>query len=382
MRKCLALSIVRRRFFEQMGWASLRRTAYLVFFLPLILIGSAYPSKSASALAAWALEREGVLQLRTSVNTPLKASFQSSDSVKGIRVWIDFPGELTRPRTLLGSGPVREIRLGKPKRGVTRLVIEFKKSVYLDPSKLKLIGISPDRWKLKFLGLPLRGLSRIGEGDLTAFSSRDRDWVKAKPLISGQTSFNSSGLPWVPRGRFRVVIDPGHGGPDSGAVGIGGIRETDVVLDISLEVAKFLEAKGVIVNLTRTSEVDLGLFPRVAIANRAGADAFVSIHANATRNRRRDVNGIETFYFSGFRGLSLSKHIQKQVLKVSPGSPDRGVRRARFFVIRRTRMPAALVETGFVTGRLDAPRLAKASHRRELAFAIAKGILNYLQGLS
>lgn len=69
------------------------------------------------------------------------------------------------------------------------------------------------------------------------------------------------------------------------------------------------------------------------------------------------------------------------MLNVSRGSPDRGVRRGRFFVIRRTTMPSALVETGFVTGGIDAPRLANASHRRRLALAIAAGILEYLQGV-
>ena len=191
--------------------------------------------------------------------------------------------------------------------------------------------------------------------------------------------WSSINLPSFKRGRFLVVIDPGHGGPDSGAVGIGGVRETDIVLEISLQVARILESKGVKVRLTRNSEVDLDLPPRVAIANRLRANAFVSIHANASRSRHRDVNGIETFYFSGTRAYSLSSKIQKELLKVSPSSPDRGVRKGRFYVIRRTNMPAALVETGFVTGKLGSPRLAKSSHRRNVAFAIAKGILIYLK---
>ncbi|CAI8173735.1 MAG: N-acetylmuramoyl-L-alanine amidase LytC [Prochlorococcus marinus str. MIT 9215] len=133
--------------------------------------------------------------------------------------------------------------------------------------------------------------------------------------------------------------------------------------------------------MTRTAEVDVDLPPRVAIANRMGATAFVSIHANAISMSRPDVNGIETFYFSDPRSGRLAAHIQRQVLNVSPGSPNRGVRRGRFFVIRRTTMPSILVETGFLTGRIDAPRLATAAHRRKLALAIATGILNYLQGV-
>ena len=83
-------------------------------------------------------------------------------------------------------------------------------------------------------------------------------------------------MPNVPRGRFRVVIDPGHGGPDPGAIGIRGVRETDVVLDVSLQVAQLLEARGVQVIMTRTADVDVDLPPRVAIANRVGATAFVA----------------------------------------------------------------------------------------------------------
>ncbi len=356
-----------------------RRLAFfLAAFLPLPCFLIGMPSRSASALAAWALGSDGILQLRTSVGADLKAFIQSADAERGLRIWIDFPGELSRPRKIPGNGPVRQVRLGKPYKGTTRLVFEFRKDVALKTSKLKLVGTSPDRWKLNLIGLPTRNLRRIGEGDLTAFSSNA--WPKQQEVRSQVGNF--SYLPSVPKGRYRVVIDPGHGGPDSGAVGISKLRETDVVLDVSLQVARLLEGKGIKVNLTRTSEVDLDLPPRVAIANKLKADVFVSIHANASRNNKRDVNGIETFYFSGYKGFNLSRSIQKQVLLVSPGSPDRGVRQGRFFVIRRTNMPASLVEIGFINGGIDGPRLATSSHRRKIAFAIATGILKYLQGVS
>jgi len=118
--------------------------------------------------------------------------------------------------------------------------------------------------------------------------------------------------------------------------------------------------------------------PRVSIANNTDADIFVSIHANASRGKRRDINGLETFYYRGWRGRLLAKRIQKQILRVSPGSPDRGVKQGRFYVIKNTKMPAVLVEIGFLTGRLDARRLEKATHRKRVAYAIAKGILEYL----
>jgi len=185
-------------------------------------------------------------------------------------------------------------------------------------------------------------------------------------------------LPEVKRNKFEVVIDPGHGGPDPGAIGIGGIRETDVVLEVSKIIKNLLSEKGVKVRLTRTNDVDLDLPPRVSIANNTDADIFVSIHANASRGKKRNINGLETFYYNGWKGRLLAKKIQKQILRVSPGSPDRGVKQGRFYVIKNTSMPAVLVEIGFLTGRLDARRLEKAAHRKRLAYAIAKGILEYL----
>ena len=202
------------------------------------------------------------------------------------------------------------------------------------------------------------------------------DW---KPFITevGEEDYSRKEF----KNKFSVVIDPGHGGTDPGAIGIAGIRETDVVLEVSKIVKKLLSEKGVKVRLTRINEVDLDLPPRVSIANNMDADIFVSIHANASRGKRRDINGLETFYFRGWRGRLLAKRIQKQILRVSPGSPDRGVKQGRFYVIKNTRMPAVLVEIGFLTGRLDARRLEKTTHRKRLAYAITKGILEYLYKL-
>ena len=355
---------------------SLRWTLLVAVLLQLQGLAAALPARAASALAAWAFTEQGTLQLRTSRNARLSAFFQEPSDGRGTRVWIDFPGELRFPRKLVGRGAVREIRLGKPRPGATRLVIEFQPGVNLDPSQLKLRGTAPDRWEMAFLGLPTRGLDDMGEGDL---SGRSTAWRPPNRIAPSTVPVNPEGLPTVPRNRYRVVIDPGHGGPDPGAVGIGGLRETDVVLDVSLQVAALLRARGVDVRMTRTSEIDVDLPPRVSLANRSGATALVSIHANALSMNRPDVNGIETFYFSDPRSGRLAGHLQQQMMAVSPGTPDRGVRRGRFFVIRRTTMPSALIEMGFVTGEIDAPRLGQADHRRRLALAIAAGILNYLK---
>ncbi|MFN7229563.1 MAG: N-acetylmuramoyl-L-alanine amidase [Synechococcaceae cyanobacterium] len=328
----------------------------------------------ASALAAWRINRDGVLELRTAANTTLQAFFEAGSGGRGPRVWVDIPGAPMRPRSLTAGGALREVRIGRPDSRTTRLVLEFQPGTRLSPRNLRLVGTARDRWRMDLQGLARGSVVAVGEGDLNAASS-GRSWFSPsrRPL-------SVEGTPDVPRGRFRVVIDPGHGGPDPGAVGIGGLRETDVVLDVSLQVARILQARGVQVLMTRTSDVDVDLPPRVSLANSSGADAFVSIHANALSMARPDVNGVETFYFQGGRSAALAEAIQRQLMGVSAGTPDRGARPGRFFVIRRTVMPSALTEMGFVTGEIDAPRLADPEFRRRLAVAVASGILNYLNG--
>ncbi|MFN9547817.1 MAG: N-acetylmuramoyl-L-alanine amidase [Cyanobacteriota bacterium] len=354
----------------------------------LLLSLWALPCRAASSLFAWRINREGQLELRTSPDTLVRAFFQEGRRGQGPRVWFDLPGAPQRARSVRGAGALVEVRVGKPDPQTTRLVLEFSPGTQLDPRQLRLVGVARDRWRMDLRGLTRPSLPLIGEGDLdapfsslTAFGRGPRSGSFTPATITPVPTGNppsARNLPTVPRGRFRVVIDPGHGGPDPGAVGIGGLRETDVVLDVALQVAQLLQNQGVQVLLTRTSEVDVDLPPRVALANRSGADLFVSLHANALSMDRPDVNGIETFYFQGGRSYELALSIQQQLMAVSPGTPDRGARPGRFFVIRRTVMPSVLTEMGFVTGEIDAPRLADARVRQSLAAAVAKGILNAL----
>jgi N-acetylmuramoyl-L-alanine amidase len=184
-------------------------------------------------------------------------------------------------------------------------------------------------------------------------------------------------LPRIPSaGQLVVVIDPGHGGPDPGAIGIGGLQEKGVVLDISTQVAALLQQQGVQAILTRPDDRDLGLAPRVALAVRMRANVFVSIHANAISMSRPDINGLETFYYS--TGLPLAKVAHSNILQ-SIMLRDRGVRQANFYVIKRNPIPAILIEAGYLTGAEDAPKLADAGFRNQVAMAIARGILQYLQ---
>lgn len=184
------------------------------------------------------------------------------------------------------------------------------------------------------------------------------------------------GLPPLNR-PATIVIDPGHGGGDPGAVGIGGIREKDIVLDISNQVSSLLQGQGAQVVMTRQDDRELDLAPRVAIAQRARATVFVSIHANALSMSRPDVNGLETYFFTA-ASRPLAQAIQDRMMQSFPDMRNRGVKQARFYVIRQTSMPSSLVEVGFVTGAQDAARLADPTFRSQMAQAIAAGILDFL----
>ena len=334
------------------------------------------PVKSSSTLAAWVLKSNGVLELKTKSDAKLKAYFQKANKSYGDRFWIDFKGELSNPRKIKGNGPIKEIRLGKPDQGLTRLVIEFESNKKINPHNWKLIGIDKNNWRIKLAAFPKNDFQTISEG---SFSSSNNLKKRSDYFVNLKNNIALANLPNVKKNKFYVVIDPGHGGPDSGAIGIGGLRETDVVLDVSKIVTNILNKKGVKVKMTRTNEIDLDLGPRVSMANNTKADIFVSIHANASVGKKRNINGLETFYYSGWKGRLLAEKIQKQIIKVSPGSPDRGVRRGSYFVIKQTNMPAVLVEIGFVTGKLDGSRLSKDMHRERVAYAIARGILEYLE---
>ncbi len=173
-----------------------------------------------------------------------------------------------------------------------------------------------------------------------------------------------------------VVIDAGHGGKDPGTIGIGGLTEKNLVLPISLDVAEILRQQGIDVRMTRDTDDFISLRGRTDFANKIDADLFVSIHANAINLSRPDVNGLETYYYKS--GRRLAEVIHWSILN-GVNIENRGIRRARFYVLRHSKMPAVLVEVGFVTGVRDAPRLRNPSHRRQMAEAIARGIIQYIK---
>ena len=182
--------------------------------------------------------------------------------------------------------------------------------------------------------------------------------------------------PVLPSDRPRIVIDPGHGGHDPGTIGIGGVREKDIILPISLDVAEILRKQDIEVILTRDTDNFISLQGRTDMANDINADLFVSIHANAINLSRPDVNGLETYYYQS--GRRLAEVIHWSILN-GVKIDNRSIRRARFYVLRHSAMPAVLVEVGFLTGAVDSSNLKDPNYRRQMAEAIARGIVEYIK---
>jgi N-acetylmuramoyl-L-alanine amidase len=169
---------------------------------------------------------------------------------------------------------------------------------------------------------------------------------------------------------ITVVIDAGHGGHDRGGIPGQRIPEKDMTLDVALRLRSVLSASGYRVVMTRSTDVFVPLGGRVAIANSYRNAVFVCIHFNATG--RRGASGIETYFYSR-DSLPLASAIHYYVAGGAP-SDNRGVRRRGYYVLRRTSIPAVLVECGFLTNPTEAAYAQTASYRQKLAEEIAAGI--------
>jgi N-acetylmuramoyl-L-alanine amidase len=220
----------------------------------------------------------------------------------------------------------------------------------------------------------------------------------------------------------KIVIDPGHGGHDTGTIGPNGLEEKDLVLDVSLRLGKLLAARlGAEVVFTRTDDTFIPLEDRTAIANREAADLFVSVHANSSPDP--DARGTETYYLNftsspdalevASRENAVSEksihELQDLVKKIAlkekieesqefagdvesalhsglsvknPGLRDRGVKKAPFIVLIGANMPSILAEISFVSNPGDERRLRTSDYREKIAESLYRGIAHYVSGLS
>ena len=185
-----------------------------------------------------------------------------------------------------------------------------------------------------------------------------------------------------------IVLDPGHGGSDSGAVGPNGAREKDVALEVAQKVRKLLEGAGAHVTMTRTTDRDVygpnasageELQARVNVAERTpGAELFLSIHCNSFSSPT--ANGTETYaYYGSAAGGRLAYLLQSELLEAG-GLQDRGAKEANFYVLKHSSMPAALVELAFISNEREEALLTSQDFQDKMAFAIARGLSRFFGG--
>ena len=185
--------------------------------------------------------------------------------------------------------------------------------------------------------------------------------------VPGYSSYAASGGGSSPT---TVVIDAGHGGYDRGGIPGQRVSEKDMTLDVARRLKSVLAASGYRVVMTRDSDVFVPLGTRTAIANSNRNAIFVSVHFNSAT--RRGASGIETYFYSR-DSLALASAIHHYVVGGAP-SGSRGVRRRGYFVLRKTSIPAVLVECGFLTNPTEAGYAQNASYRQKLAEEIAAGV--------
>lgn len=174
-----------------------------------------------------------------------------------------------------------------------------------------------------------------------------------------------------------VVIDPGHGGKDPGAIARSGLQEKIVNLSVGRSVASLLRRRGVQVKMTREDDRFIELDDRADIANRLRADLYVSIHSDSASNRSACGFTIYVARSASGNSLKLAKTVERRMGKC--GALARTTRRADYRVLVRTACPAVLVELGFLSNQGESTKLADPNYRQRLASAIAEGIVDYLK---
>ena len=170
----------------------------------------------------------------------------------------------------------------------------------------------------------------------------------------------------------KVFIDAGHGGNDSGAVGVNNLYEKTINLSVSQKIVELLKKQGLEVKISRNIDSTMSLQERTDMANNWKADCFVSIHCNAYNGSAK---GVETYGYSS-NTIDLASNIQEAILKTDAYTLNRGVKTAGFYVLKNTTMRAALIELAFIDNKDDVKILIEKQDI--LAEAVAKGICKYL----
>jgi N-acetylmuramoyl-L-alanine amidase len=418
---------------------------------------------------------------RVVIDLERKVKIESDLATNPDRLWIDLVGTRLHPNLArrlfpVGDGLLAQVRIAQNRDRVVRVVLDFKdvwehNVFYLeDPPRLVIdvrgakdapgvAGTAPESpppavrpaspeaaaAAAPLTPLPVRPVGGMVEGGPTGSSGPPPppaavagvDQAPGPRPLSGDAAPAppppAPGMPVANRagsyslarqlglGARRIVVDAGHGGHDPGTIGRGGLQEKSLVLDVALRLDRLVrEELGADVILTRSADVFIPLEERTAIANSRGADLFLSIHANASRNSR--ARGIETYFLNfaqnahaeevAARENAISaatlKDLQNLVRAITLNSkidesrdfaaavhehvvagvraqhpvPDRGVHTAPFYVLIGANMPAILAEIAFVSNPEDEKRLRSSEYRELLARSLLRGVKSYLEALN
>ena len=335
------------------------------------------------------------------------------------RLYLDIAGAKVPPGIKdlnIGDGLLKSVRIAQFRASTVRVVLDldsikdYKIFTFADPYRI-IVDVKGER---------RQEISSSKEVIETA-KPEPAPPEKMQPAEKSKPA-EKAHQPFKPGKIRRIVVDPGHGGHDPGAMSPTGTREKDIVLQIGLKLShKIREELGIDVVMTRSTDVFIELQERTAIANKVGADLFVSIHANASLNRA--ANGIETYYLNLAKtekaaqlaakenGTTLEKvsvlqavlfdlmanyklndsahladEVQKSLYKKAqtgyPMVKNLGVKQGPFYVLVGATMPSILVETAFVSNERDEVKLKDPQYQDLTAEGILSGIKGYIASLT
>ena len=279
-------------------------------------------------------------------------SYQSQILKKQKKLVLDFPNTYSELPAILRSkqGIYQQVRMSQYKLNppVTRMVFDLNK---LDKQSWR-IKQHKNSLSITFPVIKKRALT-------TRKATKKTAAKKIAKTLKGKV----------------IVVDAGHGGRDPGAITKSREFEKRFTLDVALDVKRKLEAKGAIVVLTRSKDRSTSLPRRIRIANRKRADIFISIHFNSNRNKR--VNGTETYYFKS-KDKKLARALHKEITK-NLKLKNNGLRRARLYVLRHSKMPSVLLEPAYMTDKSNFQKIKSPYFRKQLANSVVKGVENYFK---
>ncbi len=361
-----------------------------ILFLPHPSLSSGQ-TETISGIRYWSNEEYTRVVVNVSGSVRHEAGFLPADAERGLppRIYVDLEGaeageELLKEPVPVRNGLLRLVRAGRFRKGVVRVVVDLERQAEYRVFEME----DPFRIVIDVVGAPA-----------------------AEPPPSPAAREPPGGR------KIRVMLDPGHGGMDPGAIGPRGLKEKDVVLSIGRTVRDLLRGEeGYEVRMTRDSDVFLPLEERTAMANQSRADIFVSLHINASRSERAEgistyvlnratdrhslelaarENGVPAARLSTVRfiiddlstfgrkkeSLRLAKTVNDAIVRNVNGRfgkvADLGLKQAPFYVLVGARMTAVLVESSFITNRREEARLQDAGYREAIAGSVAEAIRYY-----